>query len=242
MEKRFRISSVLWSLVLAQAPALPCSVIGCIDHGPEFARNFVLRVRHQGKPLGGVRVDITGRLNTGQLTGPDGQARFTNLPAGDYWLRTDLLGISAGEQCFHVSDTRNRRAKHAIDYTWGDEPYATRQVSGVILDSQPGTGGNAIWNVTHRVRVPMVNVKLSLTNPVSRQALYDRSRADGSFSFDQVPEGVYVLHIERGNVGREFSAANLLIRISMRSPREKLVLLRAETGCGGETVEFDDRP
>ena len=88
----------------------------------------------------------------------------------------------------------------------------------------------------------MVNVKLSLTNPVSRQALYDRSRADGSFSFDQVPEGVYVLHIERGNAGREFSAANLLIRISMRSPREKLVLLRAETGCGGETVEFDDRP
>lgn len=215
---------------------------GCINHGPEFGRNFVLRVRHQGRPLEGVRVEITGRSKIEQVTGLNGGASFTNLPAGDYWLRTDLLGISAGEQCFHVSETPGRRAKRMIEYTWGDEPYGTRQASGVILDSRPGTGGNAIWNVTHPVRVPIVHAKLNLVSPITGKSFHAESNSDGTFSFEQTPEGVYVLHVERGGAGREFSPADLLIRLSSSSDRKSLLLLNAATGCGGETVAFEDLP
>jgi hypothetical protein len=50
---------------------------GCINHGPEFGRNFVLRARHQGKPLEGVRVEISGRSKIEQATGLNGEVSFT---------------------------------------------------------------------------------------------------------------------------------------------------------------------
>ena len=99
-----------------------------------------------------------------------------------------------------------------------------------------------IWNVTHPVRVPIVHAKLYLVNPITGGPFHAESNSDGTFSFEQTPEGVYVLHVECGGAGREFSPADLLIRLSSSSHRKSLLLLRAATGCGGETVEVESVP
>lgn len=213
----------------------------CLDHGPEMDRSLAVLVRHGGKPLPGVHVQITGAAQIEHVTGPDGKAVFPELSPGDYWLRADLLGITAGYQCFHVARRGSLRAKRLVRYTWGDEAPATRDAAGKLLDSQPGTGGNPVWNITHRVSVPIVGAQVDLRNPVTGEVFQTRSNQGGAFRFDHVPKGTYVLHVERGNTGRAFDPADLLLAVNPRATREQFVLIRTEPGggsCGGTSLEL----
>src|SRR4051812_39401527 len=53
-----------------------CSVAACLNHGIESNRSFVVAVRHDGKPLRGVRVRITGRGVIDGLTQNDGKVKL----------------------------------------------------------------------------------------------------------------------------------------------------------------------
>ena len=230
--------------MLAPVPGTACSLAGCIDHGIELNRDFAVTIKHQGKPLMGVTVKVTdavGTLRFSGMTTATGSVRFTSLPPGDYWLDADFLGIGAGYQCFHVAERPSRHAKQRLSYEWGDLAPATRRIAGKLIDSQPGTGESPIWNLVHRVNVPITEAKLKLENPITRQIYSAVSNQNGTFAFDGVPAGVYVLHIEGGGSGRDYDATDLLIRLSPTASKDAVDLIRREAGggsCGGTSLEL----
>ena len=157
-------------LPLLAIPAGACSLAGCQDR-IEMHSDFAVKIRHADKPLPGTTVEITGPQGTSGAkkftvtTDKDGIARITNLAPGDYWLNAEYLDIGAAYDCFHVNERPSRKAKHNLAYAWGDLAPGTRRIAGKLLDSQPGKGGTPIWNLLHRVEVPIVAAKLTLQMP-----------------------------------------------------------------------------
>jgi len=96
-------------------------LVPCVNDGIELRQDFIVSVKHEGKALPGVKIEMTrGRrtFDTGitrsSLTGSDGLASMTVLPPGQYWLSAAMLGISAAYHCFHVGEKPSRRAKRFI--------------------------------------------------------------------------------------------------------------------------------
>jgi len=114
------------------ATALGCSLAGCLNGGVELQRTFVVSVKYAGKLIAGVRVDVkaNGESRLSAITGPDGNARITNLTPGEYWLDTDLLGVSAGSQCFHVAPGWSLRARKRVSYDWAISRLASAEPRG----------------------------------------------------------------------------------------------------------------
>jgi hypothetical protein len=253
-DKRWLLASVgILTLLMIPVSTVACSLVGCADRGVELRKNFTVTVTHQDKPLPGVSVQITGNSDVaGQqsfsaLTSVDGTAHFANLPPGDYWIKADLLGIAAGYECFHINSSASRKAKKARRYEWGDMAPAIRQAVGRLVDSQPGKGGNPLENLLHRVHVPIAEARLELRRPVIGTVYTTVSDANGHFTFDRVPDGTYVLHIDAGTApgNRAFDATDLLVRFSDAAKRSTLLLSRREPGggsCGGTSLEIEDSP
>jgi hypothetical protein len=228
---------------LVPMAAEACSLAGCLNDGLELQRTFVVSVKHGGKPLAGVRVGIreNGESKLSAITGPDGNARITNLVPGEYWLDTDLLGISAGSQCFHIASRASFLAKKHVAYAWGDLAPGFRRAAGRLIDSEPGRGENPIWNLIHRVEVPIREAHLRLQDPINSTAFEATSAKDGSFSFDGIPNGTYVLHVEGGQSGRDYDNTDQLITIGPTAKRDTLLLVRRDAGggsCGGTGLEL----
>jgi hypothetical protein len=237
-------------LPLVAVPAGACSVAGCLDRGIEMRSDFAVKIRHANKPLPGTTVEITGPQGSGAKkftvkTDTDGIARISNLPPGDYWLDAEYLDIGAAYHCFHVNERPSRKAKRNLAYDWGDLAPGTRRIAGTLLDSQPGKGGTAVWNLLHRVDVPIVAAKLTLQNGTTRAVYYTTSDANGSFAFDGIPNGTYVLHIDAGKVepDRDYEASDHSVSLGSAAKRNSLLLRRREAGggsCGGTSLELED--
>jgi hypothetical protein len=196
--------------------------------------DFTVLITHQGKPLPGVSIEITkaGSSWFSERTATDGTVHVQNVPAGEYWLNTEKLGISAGGECFHVSDRTTSKAKRTFSYEWGDRATATSRIAGRLIDSQAGTGGTAIWNLIHRVDVSIAGANLKLQDPINGAVYATISDKDGGFDFNSIPNGTYVLQSE---------GANLLIMLTPGAKRDTLILVRREAGggsCGGTSLEF----
>lgn len=139
---------------------------------------------------------------------------------GDYWLNVELLGINAAYHCFHVARRSSRKAKGLLTYEWGDLAPAMRRVSGTLVDAQPGTGSTPLWNIIHRVSVPISSATLRLQNAITPEAFSTKSDDRGEFAFNLIPNGTYVLHIEGGTTGRSYDSTDLLIK-SQSDRKEK---------------------
>ena len=247
------VSAAILTFCAIPVSTVACSLAGCLDRGIELRKNFIVTVTHRDKPLPGVRVQITGNSDVAghqsfsEQTGVDGTAHFANLPPGDYWINADLLGITAAYECFHINSSASRKAKKSRRYEWGDEAAAVRQAVGRLVDSQPGKGGNPLENLVHRVDVPIVKVRLELRRPGIGTVYTTVSDANGHFTFAEVPDGTYVLHIDAGSVpgNRPFDATDLLVQLSDTAKRSTLLLSRREPGggsCGGTSLEIEDNP
>ncbi len=213
--------------------------------------DFSVKIRHAGKPLPGAAVEITGPQGTSEgkkfivTTGKDGIARITDLAPGDYWLNAEYLDIGAAYHCFHVNEKPSRKAQRSLTYDWGDLAPGTRRIAGKLVDSQPGKGGTPLWNVLHRVDVPIADAKLTLQNARTRAVYHTTSDVNGAFAFDGIPNGTYVLHIDAGKVGpdREYEASDQLIALGPSARRDLLLLKRQEASggsCGGTSLELQD--
>src|SRR5262249_3956950 len=231
-------------LPLVAVPAGACSLAGCLDRGVEMRSDFAVRIRHADKPLPGATGAITGPQGTSSAknftvtTDKDGMDRIAHLSPGDYWLDAEYLDIGAAYHCFHVKERPSRKAKRNLAYDWGDLAPGTRRIAGKLLDSQPGKGGTPIWNLLHRVDVPIASAKLTLQNATTRAVYHTTSDANGGFAFDGIPNGTYVLHIDAGKVEpeRDYEASDHLIGLGSTAKRDSLLLKRRETGggsCGG---------
>ena len=238
-------------LQLFAVPARACSMAGCLDRGIEMRSDFAVKIRHADKPLPGAAIKITGPQSTSDAkklivtTGEDGIARMSNLAPGDYWLDAEYLDIGAAYHCFYVSEKPSRKAKRSLTYDWGDLAPGTSRIAGKLVDSQPGKGGTPLWNLLHRVDVPIVGAKLTLENATTRDVYRTTSDTNGAFAFDGIPNGTYVLHIEAGKVepDREYEASDHLIALSSSARRNSLLLKRREASggsCGGTGLEVQD--
>jgi hypothetical protein len=238
-------------LPLVAIPAGACSLAGCQDRGIEMRNDFAVRIRHADKPLPGATVEITGPQGTSGAkkfavtTDKDGIARITKLVPGDYWLNAEYLDISAAYHCFHVNERPSRKAKRNLAYDWGDLAPGTRRIAGKLLDSQPGKGGTPIWNLLHRVDVPIVAAELTLQNATTSAVYHTTSDANGAFAFDGIPNGTYVLHIDAGKVepDHDFEESNHLVSLGSTAKRDSLLLKRQEASggsCGGTSLELEE--
>jgi hypothetical protein len=218
----------------------------------EVKPSFTVGVEHDDKPLAGVLVEITTARGDSRMTvfsettASDGTVHITSLAPGDYWISADLLGINAAYHCFHVKDKPSNKARRSLTYQWGELAPATRQVRGTLIDSQPGTGGTPIWNIIHRVQVPITGASLTLRNPLDGTAYRTSSDGTGSFAFDDVTSGIYVLHIEGGKAGeRGYDSTDQLLNVSPEAHRDTLLLTRRDAGggsCGGTSLELSEAP
>jgi hypothetical protein len=111
---KFRILTLAFLAVAITAPKCvgAISMFGCSDRGVELRSNFSVKVKFQGRPLPGVSIEVRGadeseQQSHSELTGPDGLARFANMPPGNYWMKADFLGIAARYECFHINSTRS---------------------------------------------------------------------------------------------------------------------------------------
>lgn len=217
------------------APALACSAASCADHGVAMARTFVVDVTFDGRPLRGVNVKVTNQADKVRFSGAtetDGTVRVANLPAGDYWIDIEMLGIGAAHHCFHVAKA-TFEGQNRVTYQWGDSPESSQIMAGRIVDPRPGMGGNVIWNITHPVDDPIAGANLTLHNPVTGETFTTQSDRNGSFGFDGVSQTTYVLHVEGGKDVRPYEPTDLLVRISPAAQKNDLLLARQVGGGGG---------
>ena len=123
-------------------------------------RSLSAVITYGGRPLPGVAVEVRGfggeKDNSklfSTVTALNGKVNVGDLPPGNYWLYTDLLGISAGSQCFHVAPSASRTAKKRIAYEWGDLAPGVGRMTGRLVDSQPSHGGSPISNLNIYARL-----------------------------------------------------------------------------------------
>jgi hypothetical protein len=238
-------------LHVAAVPASACSVTGCLDRGVEMRSGFAVNIKHVDKPLAGVSVEITASQDTidakkfSVTTDKGGIAHINNLLPGDYWLNAEYLGIGAAYHCFHVNQKPSKKAKRKLAYDWGDLAPATRRIAGKLVDAQPNKEGTPIQRLLHRVEVPIPNAKMKLQNATTGAVYNASSEANGTFAFDGVPTGTYVLHINAGAVSpdRGYDASDVLIALVSSAKQDSLLLRYQEPGggsCGGTSLELQE--
>ncbi len=245
MNRSLALAALAFTYCGVAIPATACSLAGCLGDGVEMRQNFVVAIRHAGKPLTGAAVKVSGSGKQFTLfTTSEGEIHIADLPSGLYWLDVQFLGINAAYECFHVADRPTRKAKRKLTYDWGDEAPATQRIAGRLTDSQPNTAGSPLWNLLHRVDVPIIGAGLKLEDPTNGAIYTTTSGAQGDFAFEGISAGIYVLHIEGGSAGdRGYDATDQLIEVNPQASRNTLLLTRRDAGggsCGGTSLELQN--
>lgn len=240
-----RIRCWIFAVPVLMPPfAVACSVqSGCSEYKVAMRRAFEVSIRHDGKPLRGATVDIVSQGNNGfrfsGVTGDDGTIFVTDLAPGNYQLTSSLLGVYAGSECFHVQQPFFRAGKSRLIYEWGGNPAETRRIFGRMVDVMPGKSGSPLWNHIHRVEVPIKEARISLSSPTSGRISETNTGADGTFSFNDLPNGIYVLHAEGGFSELPYDSSTKLIKLSSSSKINGFKLRRTPNGsdCGFTFLE-----
>jgi Carboxypeptidase regulatory-like domain len=224
---RIRSFQFLCSFLGFALNAMACSVAMCAGSGIEVRPNFVITVKHDGKPLAQAKIRVR-KLGSEQPTerfeetNVAGQLKIVDLPAGDYWIDVEKLGIGAGSHCFHVRKRSSLRAKRHLSYDWGDYAPTTNRVAGLILDAHLGTEGNIIQRMTHPNDVPIAGAQIRLYEATSGKFVDLVSDEMGRFSFESLDRGTYVLHITGGK-SRGYDETDFLINLDPNNPNNSLL-------------------
>jgi hypothetical protein len=241
------LNAICSVVLLLSVPKLTsaCSLISCSTNDEdEVRRDFTVRVTLGSAPLAKVNTWVTQwpgdekKLFTG-VTGTDGNVRVSGLPPGEYWLYSELLGISAGGVCLKINSHPSKKAKRIVTFQWGDSAQTTQKVAGRLIDPAPGEGAAFLQNILKHVVDPIPEAKLELRNPLTGAIYTTLSDTDGRFSFGEIPSGTYVIHIEGGltPAGHEFEPTDLLIQVADTASRNMLLLERSGgSTCGGPTL------
>lgn len=197
------------------------------------------------QPISGAVVEIHGNgTQFSQESDHDGVVHIRNLKPGLYWIKAEVLGTGVAYQCFHVETTASPKARRKLQFQWGDDAPAVSAIAGKMIDMQPGKTGKPLFDLLHPVEVGIARAHLTLRDPINHTSYAAVSDDNGGFSFEQIPDGTYVLHAEGGQAGdRSYDATDLVVALSATAHRGSLLLTRREAAggsCGGTSLEIHD--
>ncbi len=219
-----------------------CSMAGCLNDGDEMRPAFTILVTHDDKPLAGVTFHVVSK-GAERFSGTTDEKGMVLVQTLHTWTvlaerrsprnRCDLYMFSHRRQS-------SKKAKTRLTYTWGDDAPATTRIAGSLVDSQPAKGGTPIWNLTHRIDVPVTGAGLKLRDPVTHALYSTTSDQDGHFSFEGLPNGTYVLHIGGGNAGdHTYDPTDSVVELSSIAKRSELLFKGGPSGCGAKGLTLD---
>jgi hypothetical protein len=194
--------SLLFGVAVVQACTVVYSKLG------EVPSSFEVRFERAGKPLSGVRVSI-GQAET--TSGADGAAKFSRVPVGHHTLYADLHGLQIAAYSIEVL-ARKADAK-PLKIVWDDQGFAVGRVVGKLVKHQfqgPDLG-------------PISAAKLTLISIAGGASQDAVSLEDGSFDFNQMASGDYILRIDGGH---------LLLRLYAGKGPATFQIGMANTSCG----------
>jgi hypothetical protein len=216
------------------------SASACVGGGIEVKPNFVVSVSYDEKPLTGVVVKI--RAATGDdpktwfagVTDRVGHVRVSDLPTGEYWISTKLLGISAGEYCFQVRSKAKKPAAK-LEFEWGAWAISTQIVAGNLTVYRPNPGVVGGQKFFRQTKKAGAGIPMRLTNIKTDETYQFVSGSDGSFAFPSLPDGTYVLHIGDSEFAEQHGIDESydVIELSSQSERHFLAFAARPSDCPG---------
>ena len=227
--------------------AYACTDNFCLGGGVEVKSNFAVSATYREKAMPGVRVQIrvisekNAEVWFSGTTDGHGLVHINNLPAGEYRVSTDFLGVSAGDRCFQVL-TKPRKPKSKLNFEWGDSAISTQAVAGTLTIYKPGSG-SFMERLKHQTREPGAGIPMELTSIRTMEKYQFTSGSDGSFSFPSLPEDTYVLHIGNStSVPRDGIDESFDVNRSVLAERPALPYLRCSTERLSGPLFFDSEP
>lgn len=238
-------------LLLLPQRSTACSLVGCTNRGMEMRKSFTVKVTFASKPLAGVQVKITDgtpgndvvKVVFSGTTSSDGSIRISELKPGDYNLTADYLEIGAAYRCFHVLAHSGWKAKRRVQYEWGDLAPATRYVRGQVVNNEEAPNLSRVQRMMHSVKSPIAGATLTLRGPDSKGPYTTVTKNDGSFSFEGVPDGVYVLHLDAGQstTGKSYGREDYLLSIAAKAEPDTLTWILNAGMCGGSDMKMSSK-
>jgi hypothetical protein len=239
-----RFSLLVCLLLIAPRSAVSCSVRSYQEQpvGPDFE----VVVTHGKKPIPGVEVVITPSPGASVFlsvnTDERGVAEIRDLPAGKYWLAASYRDIEAGRELIEVSP-KARKPKKRFDFEWADYSHEMRSVKGKLTGLVKGDTGNPLQDLIHPVEVVDPGIPITLRNAFSDEEFHTASDSSGTFLFDPLPQGTYILTIGGGAKsfgGQIAEPTTMVIDLTASAKRDFLPLRLQDGGCGGAEYELRD--
>lgn len=227
----------------------PRAAVGCSARSYELLPvrpNFVVVVTHLNKSIRGVEVIVTPSPGASALltvsTDEKGVAEIHGLPAGKYWVAASYQGIEAGRELVEVNPKASKPKKQ-FDFHWADDSHEMRTVGGKLTGLVKGNTGHPLQDLIHPIEVSHPGVPITLRNAFSDDEYETASDSSGTFLFDPLPAGTYILTIGGGakSFGGQIADPTVfVIDLTEAAKRDFLSLRLQDGGCGGAEYEMRD--
>jgi hypothetical protein len=242
---RKRNALTILFVLLASAAAFCCS-LRSMQYLP-VRSDLTISITHGGSPISGIEVRVfrdhdPSKVVLAGITDEHGIFQIPGLPPGRYDLLAEHKGFTAGHEWIEVTESRTAGRKARFTFEW-DSEFQLKKVEGKLTALERGTTGNKIMDIVHPRVVPHIGVALSLENAFSNVSYRTVSDSTGTFIFEEVPSGIYVLTIAGGKTSMigEAQETSVLIDVSNSAHQENLPLQLNDSGCGGASYQLASR-
>jgi hypothetical protein len=239
-----RLSLLACLLLIAPRAAVGCSLRSYQEQ--PVRPDFVVVVTHGNKPIPGVEVVVTPSPGPSAFltasTDERGASEIHSLPAGKYWLVASYRGIEAGRELIEVSP-KTKKPRKQFNFRWADYSYEMRAVGGKLTGLVKGNTGHPLQDLIHPVEVSHPGIPITLRNAFSDEEYQTISDSSGTFLFDPLPIGTYILTIGGGAKsfgGQIADPTTFVIDLTESAKRDSLPLRLQDGGCGGAEYDLRD--
>ena len=239
-----RLSFLACLLLIAARAAVGCSLRSYQEQ--PATPDFVVVVTHGSKPIPGVEVIVTHSPGASVFlsvsTDERGVAEIHGLPAGKYWLAASYRDIEAGRELIEVT-SKAKKPKKQFNFRWADYSYEMRAVGGKLAGLAKGNSGHPLQDLIHPVEVSHPGIPITLRNAFSDEEYRTTSDSSGTFLFDPLSTGTYILTIGGGAKsfgGQIADPTTFVIDVTESAKRDLLPLRLQDGGCGEVEYELRD--
>jgi hypothetical protein len=197
-------------------------------------------------PIPGVEITVmTGAPGTSAIftgsTDERGVVKIRGLSSGKYELVASYRDIvEAGREWIEVNPCV-REARKQFDFQWADYSYEMRSVRGKLTGLVKGNTGHPLQDVIHPIEVVHPEIPIPLRNAFSDEEYQTTTDSCGTFLFDPLPPGTYILTIGGGtkSFGGQIADPTTFVVDLTESAKRDLLRLQ-DGGCGGAEYELRD--